>query len=106
MISVFLLLTSLNMIISWSIQVAANGIISFLWLSSIPLCVCVCAHAHTRACMCTPYIFIHSSVDGCLGCFHFLAVRNSSAMSIQDACVFFKESFVQLYAQEQDNWIK
>ena len=38
------------MIVSSSIHVASNGIISFLWLSSIPLCVrvcvrvCVCAH--------------------------------------------------------------
>ena len=30
------------MIISRPIHVAANGIISFLWLSNIPLCVCVC----------------------------------------------------------------
>ena len=29
------------MVISKSIHVAANGIISFLWLSSVPVCVCV-----------------------------------------------------------------
>ena len=34
-------LTSLSMIISRSIPVAASGIISFfLWLSNIPLCIC------------------------------------------------------------------
>ena len=41
MIFVFLLLTSLSMIISRSIYVAANDIISFfLQLSNIPLCIC------------------------------------------------------------------
>ena len=79
------------MIISRSIHVAANGIISFfLWLSSIPLCVracvrvCVCVCACVRVCVCwvgqkvrsgfsvtshmpyicMPHLFIHSSVDG------------------------------------------
>lgn len=28
------------------------------------------------------YIFIHSSVDLCLGCFHFLAMMNNAAMNI------------------------
>ena len=37
---VFLCLTSLSMIISRSIRVAADGILSFfLWLSNIPLCI-------------------------------------------------------------------
>ena len=48
---------------------------SFLWLSSIPLCVCVCVCAHH-------IFFIHSSVDGHLGCFCVLAVVNSAAMKI------------------------
>ena len=41
MVFVFLFLTSLSMTISWSIHVAANGIISFvfLWLNNIPLCI-------------------------------------------------------------------
>ena len=34
-------------------------------------------HIHT-----TPHIFIHSSVDGCLGCFHVLAIVNSAAVNI------------------------
>ena len=43
MTSVFGWLTSLGVIISGSIHIAANGIISlFSWLSSIPLCGCVC----------------------------------------------------------------
>ena len=59
MVFVLVWLSSLRVIISASIQVAANGILSFLWLSNIPLCVCV------------SICFIHSSVDGhlfpCLG---------------------------------------
>ena len=47
--TVFVWLISLNIMPSKSIHVAANGKISFLWLSSIPLCIC----KHT-------YIYIHT----------------------------------------------
>ena len=33
-------------------------------------------------------IFIHSPVDGCLGCFHVLAAVNSAAMNIEGAFAF------------------
>ena len=45
---------------------------SFLWLSSIPLCVCVC--------VCTTPSFTHSYIDGHLGCFLALAIVNNAAM--------------------------
>ena len=59
------------MIISRSVNVAANGTIScFLWPSNIPLCVCafVCIHH---------IFFIHSSVDG-----HVFALVTNAAMNI------------------------
>ena len=56
------------MIISRSIHVATNGIISFLWFSNIPLCVCVCVTS--------------LSVNGHLGCFHVLAILYSAVMNI------------------------
>ena len=77
------LVISLYMTCSRSIHISTNDPISFLlWQSSIPhVCVCVCVymyiHTHTHH-----IIFIHSSVDGHLGCFHVLAVLNSAAVNI------------------------
>ena len=49
---------------------------SFLWLSSIPLCVCVC--------VCVCLFFIHSSVSGHLfTLLHVLAIINSAAMNVE-----------------------
>ena len=74
---------------------------SFLWLYSIPLCVmeytCLYTHIyihkdphshphphpHTHTYIQTHHIFfIHSSVDGYLGCFQVLAVVNNAALNI------------------------
>ena len=46
------------MIISRSLHIIANGIISYLlWVSNIPVCVCVCV------CVCVPHP-LYPSVDG------------------------------------------
>ena len=62
---------------------------SFLWLSSIPLCmyvcvcVCVCIYIYIYIYIYTRHIFfIHSSVNGNLGCLHVLTIVNSAAVNI------------------------
>ena len=58
---------------SRSIHISTNDPVSFiLWQSNIPF---IYIHTHH-------IFFIHSSVDGYLGCFHVLAVLNSAAMNI------------------------
>ena len=54
----------------------------FLRLSSIPVCgaacvcTCICMYIHTH------HVFIHSSVNGHVGCFCILAIVNNAAVNI------------------------
>ena len=64
-------LTSLSMIIYRSSHVAANGIISFIYAWITFHCIYI-----------YHIFFIHSSVDGHLGCFHVLAIVNCAAINI------------------------
>ena len=57
---------------------------SFLWLSNIPLYICM-----------YHIFFIHSSVDGPLGCFHGLAFVNS-------ACLLLNRSETSLLTQHRN----
>ena len=75
--------------VSRSIQVAANGLISFFFMAEYY------SMAYVR------HIFlIHSSVDGHVGGFHALATVKSAAMNIGVHVIFFDESFFWIDAQE------
>ena len=48
--------------------------------------------------------FIHSSVDGHLGCFHVLTVINSAALNI-GVHLSLNSGFLSVYAQQWDCWV-
>ena len=66
-------LISLSMITSRSIHVVANGKISFFFLRLINIPLCIYSHI----------VFIHSYIDGHLGCSHVLPVVNDAAVNIE-----------------------
>ena len=68
MVFIVLFLTSFSMIISRPIHVAANGVISFFF------------RAESYSIVYVNHIFVHSSGDDHLGCFHGLAIVNSAAV--------------------------
>ena len=67
--NIYLCLTSLSMIFSRSIHTAANGDNSFYFNYYFIVYIY--------------HIFMHSSVDGHLGCFHILTIVNSAAVDIE-----------------------
>jgi len=64
------------MIISKSIHIAADGIISFFFMTKISLYICVCEYIYTTS-------FFHASVLGHLDCFHVLAFVNNAEMNLE-----------------------
>ena len=76
------------MIPSKSIHVVSNGKTSFSFVASIPLL--------------NPYhiVFLHSSVDEHLGCFHILAIVNNAAVNTDTHVSSQISVFVLLYTQE------
>ena len=87
----------LSIMPSRSIYLVTNDRISFfLWLSNIPLYIWMCiyknyTYIHTR----THHVFfIHSSIDGGLGCFCMLAiVKKSAVMNIGIQISFWDRDF-------------
>ena len=103
-IFVFLCLTSLSVIFSRSIHVAANGNISFFFMTNSPLCVCVCIHTHTYIYI---YIYIHIYISHllkpivcwwALGLFPCLGYCKQCCSEHWGACVFLNYGFLRVYA--------
>ena len=77
MIFVFNWLTSFRVILSRSIHIAANEIISFFFMAK-QYSIMYIYHV----------LFIRSSVSDLLGCFHVLATVNSAAMNTGGTGIF------------------
>ena len=93
MVFVFPYLTYFTcMIISRSILVAANGIISFFSYGSVFVCMYVYVSMYIYH-----IFFILSSVSGCVGCFHVLAVVNSAAVNIRMCVLSFRITVFFIY---------
>ena len=72
-------LVMISLIASMLLQMAL--FYSFLWLSSIPLCVCIYIYIYIYT-YTHHILFIHSSVNEHLVCFHVLATVNSASVNI------------------------
>ena len=83
------------MIISMSIYVVANGIISCYFMINIPLYIYVYI-------LYISYLLNPSPVDRHLAGFHVLAIVNSAVGEPWGACIFLSYSFLWIDAQEWD----
>ena len=82
-------LTSLSKITSRSIHISANGMVLFPFDGWV---IFYCIYIYH-------IFFIHSSVNGHLGCLHVSAIVNSAALSMAGgACVISNYTFLQIYA--------
>ena len=92
-LSLSLGLTSVSMIISEFISMLLQVALfcSLLWLSNTPLYKC------------TTSSFMHSSVDGHLGCFHVLVFVSSAAVNI-GVHVSFRIMVVSRYMPQRKQW--
>ena len=64
------------------------------------MCICVCVYIHVKE-KANPIhhiFFIHSSVEGLLGCLHVLTIVNSAAVNIEVHVSFLVKSFVPIHA--------
>ena len=77
------------MVISRSTHVAANAVISFLFMSEYYSIVYM-----------YHIFFIHFSINGHLGCFHVLALVYSAAVDLVITCIFLGHGFLWLDAQD------
>ena len=82
----------------------ANGIISFFFLmaekySSVCVCVCVCVGVCVYVCFLFFFYISLNRLSGHLGCFHALAIVNSSAVNVSVHVICSNCGFLWIYAQ-------
>ena len=71
------------------------------WVVFHCVCVCVCVSVSVSVFV-YHIMFIHSSVDGHLGCFHILAIVTNAALNTG----VYVESWIELDGLESTFWFK